>query len=621
MAIIRLESACLAYGDQPLLADVTLAVEQGDRIAVIGRNGAGKSSFMKVLSQVEKLDSGQLTLQSGITTSYLDQTLPAADDTTVFDYLASGLASLGQLLQDYMHLSSYAETPAQLTELQRLQDAIEAQGGWDFQQRIEAKLTELSLGSGTLMKSLSGGWRKRLSIVRAMIQSPELLLLDEPTNHLDIPAIEWLEQQIKRFSGALLLISHDRRFLSTLCQKIYWLDRGQLRQFNHGYAQFLEQKAHTLSVEATQNALFDKKLAEEEKWIRQGIKARRTRNEGRVRALKALRTERANRLEQKGNVAMQIDVTEKSGKKVAELDHVGFSYANKTIINDADFLVQRGDKIGIVGENGVGKTTLVKLILGELTPSEGQVSLGTNLQVAYFDQNRAQLNLDLSVADNLAEGREFIDIKGKSKHVISYLGDFLFAPQRVRSPVSTLSGGERNRLLLAKLFSKPANVLVLDEPSNDLDIETLELLEELISDYQGTVLVISHDREFIDQIVTSTLFIDRAGRVFDYVGGFDDLERQHGHLWHQPEKIKTTSTKAAALKPKKRSYKVERELEQLPLLIEQKEADITAVEAQMAEPSFFQQPHDLIKEKTEQLANLQAELASLYKRWEEIEAD
>ncbi len=628
MAIIRLDNAQLAYGDHPLLEDVSFAIEKGDRIALIGRNGAGKSSLMKILSGAERLDGGTLTQEKGVHASYLPQALPAADETSVFSYLASGLSDLGRLLDDYEALVSQEMDDAALNRLQQLQDAIDTKGGWDFQQRIYARLEEIDLAPTVLMQSLSGGWRKRLSIIRTMLSDPALLLLDEPTNHLDIPAIEWLQAQLKRFSGSLVLISHDRRFLTEMATQIYWLERGKLRQFTGSYDKFIEQKEHILAVEETQNALFDKQLAEEEKWIRQGIKARRTRNEGRVRALEAMRKQRAGRVEKKGNVSMQIDEAEKSGKLVAELKHVHFAYEGRPIIQDASLLVQRGDRIGIVGRNGVGKTTLIKLILGQLAADEGTIRLGSKQLVAYFDQNRQQLNEAQSVGDNLAEGREFIDINGKQKHVMSYLSDFLFTPQRVRSPVSTLSGGERNRLLLAKIFSKPANVLILDEPSNDLDIETLELLEELIADFKGSVLVISHDRAFIDYVVSSTLFVDEEGFVYPYVGGYDDLQRQHGELWYKERRIQkiepkvddSSAKKAVSPVVKKLSYKEKRELDMLPSLIEEAEQAIKDLEQSMAEPKFYKQSKDAISEVTNQLSDLQNQLEKYYDRWSEIDS-
>ncbi|CAA0106662.1 ABC transporter ATP-binding protein uup [BD1-7 clade bacterium] len=636
MALIRLDEAQLAYGDLALLDHASFAIEEGDKIAVIGRNGAGKSSLMRVLSGTEKLDGGVLNVDSSVSVNYLAQELPPADETTVFDYLTDGLAALGGLLKRFEHLIHSELDDADLKELERVQSAIDHENGWDFQSRIHTALEELGLDAETTMGSLSGGWRKRLSIVQALISDPDVLLLDEPTNHLDIPAISWLQQLLQRTRSAIVLISHDRRFLNEIASRILWLDRGRIINFPGDYEAFLTGREEFLANEERQNALFDKRLAEEEKWIRQGIKARRTRNEGRVRALKSMRNERKARVDVKGNVSMQIDDTQKSGKLIAELEGVSYAYKDTPILRDVNLLIQRGDRIGVIGRNGAGKSTLIKLILGELEPDKGTIRLGTKQQVAYFDQSRAQLDDNQTVADSLSEGRESIEINGQQKHVISYLGDFLFTPARVRSPISTLSGGEKNRLLLARLFSKQANILVLDEPTNDLDIETLELLEELIDGFKGTVIVISHDREFVDQIVTSTIFIGDNGRVYDYVGGFDDLIRQHGMLWSDKASFskrdtdvdvedvssaaeKTETNDQPTSKPVKLSYKVQRELDQLPKQIEDAENAIAVLEQKMADPAFFQQPHDDVQKATGELTDLQSRLEGYYERWEEIE--
>ena len=630
MALLRLDQACIAYGDHALLDHVDLAIEPGEKIALVGRNGMGKSTLMRILAGMEKLDSGVYNLMQGVSVNYLPQDLPAADDTTVFDYLADGLEAVGDLLSQFEHLTHQQLDAAGLKELERVQAAIDSKNGWAIQQRIHASIQELGLAAETTMGSLSGGWRRRVAIARSLLAKPDLLLLDEPTNHLDIPAIEWLQKLLQRAECALVLITHDRRFLSEVAEKILWLDRGKILTFPGDYEAFLQGRDDYLANEEKQNALFDKRLAEEEKWIRQGIKARRTRNEGRVRALKAMRRERSERVAVKGNVNMQLEASQKSGKLVAELEQVNFSYQGKPIIRDANLLIQRGDRIGIVGRNGAGKSTLVKLILGELAPDSGTVRRGTKQEVAYFDQTRALLNEELSVADNLAEGRDSVEVNGKRKHVIGYLGDFLFAPQRVMSPVSTLSGGEKNRLLLAKLFSQPANILVLDEPTNDLDIETLELLEELLNEFAGTVLIVSHDREFVDQIVTSTIFIDDDGFVHSYVGGFNDLLRQHGELWPARKDKEEKSRPAVAEKPPaaiperkkavKLSYKLQRELEQLPLLIEETEQRIGALEAQMAEPDFYQKPHEQTTLVLDGLSEAQLQLEALFERWQELEA-
>lgn len=630
MALIRLDQACLAFGDNPLLDNVDFAIEPGERIALLGRNGMGKSTLMRVLAGTEKLDSGVRNSDSSIRVSYLTQELPDADNTTIFEYMAQGLAELGELLSRYEKLIAQPMDDDALKELEVVQNGIEQQQGWGMGQRIHSAISDLGLSPDSPMQSLSGGWRRRVAIARSLLAKPDVLLLDEPTNHLDIPAIEWLEKSLKSSNCTLVLITHDRRFMSDLATRICWLDRGRLLSFPGDYENFIEQREVFLQTEEKQNALFDKRLAEEEKWIRQGVKARRTRNEGRVRALKALREERSQRIAVKGNVSMQVDDRQRSGKLIAELENVSYSYGDRTILRDVTITVQRQDRIALIGKNGAGKTTLLKLILGDLQPTTGTVRLGSKQQIAYFDQLRDQLDENLSVADNVSGGRDSIEINGRQKHIISYLGDFLFSPQRVRSPISTLSGGERNRLLLAKLFSKQANILVLDEPTNDLDVETLELLEELISSFEGTVIIASHDREFVDQIVTSTLFIDNQGRVHDYVGGFNDLLRQHGELWpdaeaqsnNQPaEKVQPAAVeKKPASSKSKLSYKLQRELEKLPQQIEKIEQQISALEQAIADPGFYQQAGDVVSDKLQQLTDKQTELEDCFERWQELDA-
>ncbi len=628
MALIRLDQACLAFGDNPLLDKVDFAIEPGERIALLGRNGMGKSTLMRVLAGTEKLDSGVRNIDSNIRVSYLTQELPEADNTTIFEYMAQGLAELGDLLSRYEKLISQPMDDEALKILEDVQSGIEQQQGWGMGQRIHSAISDLGLSPDSSMQSLSGGWRRRVAIARSLLAKPDVLLLDEPTNHLDIPAIEWLEKTLKSTNCTLILITHDRRFMSDLATRICWLDRGRLMSFPGDYENFIVQREEFLQVEEKQNALFDKRLAEEEKWIRQGVKARRTRNEGRVRALKALRQERSQRVDVKGNVEMQVDDRQRSGKLIAELENVSYSYGDRTILRDVNIMVQRQDRIGLIGKNGAGKTTLLKLILGDLQPTSGTIRLGTKQQIAYFDQLRDQLDDTMSVADNVSGGRDSIEINGRQKHIISYLGDFLFSPQRVRSPISTLSGGERNRLLLAKLFSKQANILVLDEPTNDLDVETLELLEELISNFEGTVIIASHDREFVDQIVTSTLFIDDEGYVHDYVGGFNDLLRQHGELWPEkktPEASKPIAKAAPAEKkpaaPKsKLSYKLQKELEKLPQQIEKVEQEISQLEETIADPAFYQQEGEAVSEKLKELADKQTQLEDYYERWQELDA-
>ncbi len=629
MALLRLDNAELAYGDHALLNNVSFAIERGEKIALIGRNGAGKSSLMRILSGAEKLDSGVMNQDTSVKVNYLPQALPAADDTTVFDYIAAGLASLGKLLAEFEHLVHGDMDDKALERMQSLQDAIDTENGWDFQKKIHLSLQDLNLAPETPMKSLSGGWRKRVAIAKSLIADPDVLLMDEPTNHLDIPAIQWLQNLLSRSQASIVLISHDRRFLNEIASRILWLDRGNIMSFPGDYDAFLVGRDQFLATEEKQNALFDKRLAEEEKWIRQGIKARRTRNEGRVRALKAMRNERKARIDVKGNVNMQIDDSAKSGKLVVEMENVSYAYDKELIVRDVNLLVQRGDRIGVIGRNGAGKSTLIKLMLGELSTNNGLIRQGSKQQVAYFDQNREALDENMTVADTLAEGRDFIEVNGQNKHIMSYLSDFLFTPQRVRSPVSTLSGGERNRLLLAKLFSKQANILVLDEPTNDLDIETLELLEELIDAFKGTVIVISHDREFVDQIVTSTVFIADNAKVFNYVGGYQDLLRQHGELWPSrkdkeaqdaaDEKTPVQVTQTSSAKVKKLSYKLQRELEKLPALIDRCEQNIRKLEEEMSATDFYQQDHAVVTQVTNKLADQQALLEAHFERWAELE--
>ena len=637
MALLRLDRAQLAYGDNPLLDNLDVAIERGQRIGLVGRNGMGKSTLMRVLAGTEVLDGGLLNTQRDVEVVYLEQALPEANEQTVFEFLILGLATLGQLLKQFEEITHGDFDDKAMAQLDEVTSEIDRLKGWDMQQRIHSALEDLGLTAETKLEDLSGGWRKRVAITRAFLNNPDVLLLDEPTNHLDIPAIEWLQQKIAMQDCALVLITHDRRFLDQIANEIWWLDRGSIQSFEGNYQAFLVGKEKYLADEQKKNALFDKRLAEEEVWIRQGIKARRTRNEGRVRALKKLRVERNDRIDVKGNVSMQIDTGDKSGKRIVELEGVGFSYDNKRILNNVNLLVQRGDRIGLIGKNGAGKSTLIKIILGELEPTEGKLIGGTKLKVAYFDQMRAQLDESETVFDSLAEGRDFIEVNGKDKHVMSYLGDFLFTPQRVRSPVSTLSGGEKNRLLLARLFSKQANVLVLDEPTNDLDIETLELLEELLCEYPGTVLLASHDREFVDQIVSSTAFIDDNGDVFNYVGGFDDLMRQHGKLWgdrqNPPqstsaekeaesakiEPIKVEADNSSNKPATKLSYKLQRELDALPEDIAAAESLIEAKETEMAAPGFFEKDHAVVSKVTDDLAAANENLEFLFERWDILE--
>ena len=527
MPLLSFEDVSIAFGLESLLERASFQIDAGERVCLIGRNGAGKSTLLKLVDGELAPDGGKIWRQPGLRIARLSQELPDAADATVFDVVAEGLAGVGRLLAEYHHVShDVGHDPSLLRRLEQLQHELEAQDGWSLNQRVDDVLARLGLSADARLGELSGGWRRRVALARALVGAPDLLLLDEPTNHLDVEVIEWLEEQLLALRGAVLFVTHDRALLGRLATRILELDRGVLTSWPGAYASFLEKKAALLEQEERRNALFDKKLAEEEVWIRRGIQARRTRNEGRVRALVALREERARRRERPGSARIAVDEGQASGKLVVDAEKLSYSWGGAPIVRDLSLRIMRGDRIGLVGPNGAGKTTLLRLLLGELAPSSGRVRLGTKLEIAYFDQLRAQLELEKTVLDNVAGGSEYIEIQGQRRHVIGYLQDFLFSPQRTRSPVSSLSGGERNRLLLARLFAQPANLLVLDEPTNDLDVETLELLEERLVEFGGTLLVVSHDRAFLDNVVTSTLVFEGDGRVQEYVGGYSDAMRQ-----------------------------------------------------------------------------------------------
>ena len=634
MTLLKLTNVSLAYGSNPLLDGVSWQIARGERVCIIGRNGTGKSSMLSLVKGSQLPDDGEIWRAPGLKIGELPQELPLADERTVFDVVAEGLAGVGKLLADYHHLSQNIHNDSDLDKLMHVQQELEAKDGWRLQQLVDSTLSRLQLPADKTLAELSGGWRRRVLLAQALVSEPDLLLLDEPTNHLDIGAIAWLEEALTGFNGAVLFITHDRAFLQNLATRILELDRGHMIDWNGDYASFLAHKEQQLAAEETANALFDKKLAQEEVWIRQGIKARRTRNEGRVRALKALRAERSERREHQGKANIQIDAAEKSGKQVIVVEHASFAHpGGAPLIRDFSTVLQRGDRIGLLGANGTGKTTLLKLLLGDLQPTSGKVEAGTRLEVAYFDQLRHQLDLEKTVIDNVAEGRDFITIDGQSRHVLSYLGDFLFSPQRARTPVKALSGGERARLLLAKLFSKPANLLVLDEPTNDLDVETLELLEEVLLNFQGTVLMVSHDRAFLDNVVTSTLVFEGNGVVREYVGGYQDWLRQGGSprllgvadskeaKEAKVEASQNSQTPAAEPAPakKKLSYKVQRELDSLPGKIDVVEKGIAAMQAEMAKPDFYQQSAQRTGETIAKLEALQSELDALLERWAELE--
>ena len=641
MSLIKIEKAHLSYGLQVLLDDVDLTVEKGQRLCLIGRNGAGKSSLMKVISGDVDLDTGDVIRQSGIKIARLEQDLPEPDDQRVFDCVAGSFGGVGKLLTDYHSLATQSDFTEQDLELmQELQHQIEKQDGWLLQQKVDEILSRLDLPADSYMHELSGGWRRRVALAKALVKSPDVLLLDEPTNHLDIEAIQWLEKQLLAFNGAVIFITHDRALLQKLATHIAELDRGNLRYWTGDYQSFLVYREQMLADESRHNELFDKRLAQEEVWIRQGIKARRTRNEGRVRALKALRVERSARREVQGKVSFNVDAGESSGKLVAELDQVSFAHGTKVIVNNFTTRIIRGDRIGLIGPNGAGKSTLLKLILGDLEPQSGSIKRGTHLKIAYFDQLRDQLDLNANAVDNLAEGREFIEINGQSKHIFSYLSDFLFSGERARTPLRALSGGERNRVLLAKLFSKPANILVLDEPTNDLDVETLELLEDILGEYPGTLLLVSHDREFLNNCVTSVIAFEGEGKLLEYVGGYDDWLNQGGQ-WVKPQmnptapKIeikagqksieqKPTETKSSvsspANKPKKLSYKLQKEFEELPKKIEDLEQQLSKLQSDIGDQHFYEKSQQEIDSHLSLLAKVEADLEASFERWAELES-
>ena len=632
MPLLTLDNYCLHYGEQIIFENLDFKVDNGERVCIIGRNGVGKSTLLKALQRNLDSDSGSYWCDPGVTIASLSQDLPAAEDISVYDFVASGMANIVADLNEYQTLSeNYVEE--NFAKLERLQHRIEAADGWNLENRIQQVLTRLDLDRNKSLKDMSGGWRRRVSLAQALVCQPDILLLDEPTNHLDIAAIQWLEQQLLSFRGAIIFITHDRAFLRAVANKIGELDRGKLTMWSGDYDGFLVFKEQELETEAKHNALFDKKLAQEEVWIRQGIKARRTRNEGRVRALEKLRVERSQRRETLGTANMQHTGEVASGKLVAELKHVNFAFPDKTIINDFSTTVIRGDKIGLIGPNGIGKSTLLKIIQGELEPQSGSVRLGTKLSVAYFDQMRDQLNLELSAIDNISDGRDFIEINGRDKHIISYLQDFMFSGERARTPIKALSGGERNRILLAKLFSKPSNLLIMDEPTNDLDSETLDLLEDLLVNFTGTLLLVSHDREFLDNVVTSSIAFEGNGRLREYVGGYSEWIRQGGK-W--PDESAAAASKATqktedvapeaaeastpAKAAKKLSYKLQRELEELPAKLEKQEKIISDLQEVMAASDFFQSEQSLVNEKVQALADAEQALEVLFARWEELEA-
>lgn len=626
MPLVKLEGVSVSFSAAPLLDGVDFQIDPGERIALVGLNGAGKSTLMKVVNGQVHADHGSVWQDPAIRVAQLPQMLPAADERLVYDVVAEGLAEVRELREAFEALSHKTDA-ASLQKMERLQLRLEALDGWHLEQRVQTVLDRLGLDADTRMSELSGGWRRRAALGAALVQRPDLLLLDEPTNHLDIETIEWLEQVMLDYRGAILFVSHDRDLVEHLATRIVELDRGNLTSFPGSYTQYLELKQKLLEDEERQNAEFDKKLAQEERWIRQGIKARRTRNEGRVRALKQMRQERSQRRERQGTANISLDEAQRSGKLVAELKHVNMQYAGKPLLQDFSMTVQRGDRIGLIGANGSGKSTLLRIILGQLEPDAGEVKLGTKMDVAYFDQLRGQLDQEKSVIDNVSGGRESVDINGRQRHIISYLQDFLFSPERARTPVKALSGGECNRLLLARLFSQPANVLVLDEPTNDLDIETLELLEEILLAFEGTILLVSHDRRFLDNVVTSSVVFEGDAQVREYVGGYKDWLRQRPQPVHQAQaEAKPAEEKQkAAEKPRRKSsnklsYKLQRELDSLPEQLEEAEAELEKLQAETSAPDFYSRDHEDVAKVLEVLHQQEQRLETLMERWVELEA-
>ena len=633
MAVISLSNAQLAFGHVALLDHAEFSLESAERVGLIGRNGTGKSSLLKILAGMSKLDDGLLVMQQGLKIAYVEQEPHFASDMTVFDAVASGLGDLPALLAEYEALTGQFggdNDDALMERMHDIQVKLDAGDAWNLNNRVETTLDRLNLAKDSLMGTLSGGMQKRVALACALVSAPDVLLLDEPTNHLDFTSILWLEGLLRDYKGSVLFITHDRSFLDNVATRIIELDRGRLVSFPGNFSTYQTRKAEQLEVEEVENAKFDKFLAQEEVWIRKGVQARRTRDEGRVRRLEALRLQRSARREQQGQVKLDVSTGDRSGKIVAELTDVSKSYGGKVIVRDFSATILRGDKVGLIGPNGAGKTTLLKLILGEEKADAGTIRQGTKLQVAYFDQMRAQLNEEASLADTIAPGSDWVEINGQRKHVMTYLNDFLFAPERARSPVKSLSGGERNRLLLARLFAKPANVLVLDEPTNDLDIDTLELLEELLEDYSGTVFLVSHDRTFLDNVVTQVIASEGNGLWREYIGGYSDWERVRSASASSAvakgaarADVKTETKEApqtVAVKKKKLSYKEQRDLEALPVLIAQLEAEQKAISEKLADPALYKQEAGALQQLNHRFAEIDTLLLENLEKWEAIEA-
>ncbi|MGF1845078.1 MULTISPECIES: ABC transporter ATP-binding protein [Vibrio] len=633
MALLTIHNAQLAFGDHPLLDHADFALQENERVCLVGRNGAGKSTLMKILAGDVLLDDGKIQITQDVVVSRLEQDPPRNEEGTVYQYVSGGLAEVGEQLKiyhDLLDLIAIDPSEKNINRLSRVQEQLDHSNAWRFEDRVTNVLAALKLDAETKLTELSGGWQRKAALARALVCDPDVLLLDEPTNHLDVTTIEWLEGFLKDFRGSIIFISHDRAFIKSMSTRIVDLDRGKLCSYPGDYENYLIEKEEALRVEEMQNAEFDKKLAQEEVWIRQGIKARRTRNEGRVRALKKLREERSNRREVQGKANMQIDTSARSGKIVFEAENLSFAFEGKQIVSDFSFNIMRGDRIALIGPNGCGKSTVLKLLLDKLQPDSGRLHCGTKLEVAYFDQYREILDPEKSVIDNLAEGKQEVTVGGRERHALSYLQDFLFSPKRARTPVKALSGGEKNRLLLARIFLKSNNLLILDEPTNDLDIETLELLEDLLANYQGTLLLVSHDRQFVDNTVMTSWIFEGNGQVEEFVGGYHDAQQQrlqaqqYRVVEKSPKKQKvveeTPKTAPVKAKAKKLSYKLQRELELLPSRLEELETQIEALQSQVNDPNFFVQLAEQTQPILDKLSATEQELEVAFERWEELEA-
>ena len=625
MTLLWFDGISLEFGDQYLLKNAQFSIEPGERVCLIGRNGTGKSSMFKLITEQYQPDQGVIQRKAHLCVSQLAQTLPTELEQSVQAYVTSGLADIRALRDQYEQLSQDEPSKKALQKLQELQQHIDAHSGWNIEQRVATLISELDLPAEKKLSELSGGWQRRVALAKALVNKPDLLLLDEPTNHLDLSTIGWLEDRVYAFPGAVLFITHDRAFLQRMATRIAELDRGQLTSWPGNYHNYLQLKEKALEDEATADSLFDKRLAEEETWIRQGIKARRTRNEGRVRALQGMRKERAQRVGKQDKARVHIEEAEQSGRKVIRAKNVSYAYGDHQIIQDLSLKVLRGDRIGIVGNNGVGKSTLLKLLLGELEPHTGTIKHGTNLEIGYFDQMRRELNPDKTVAENVGDGREYIKLNGKDRHIIGYLKGFLFSPKRAMTPVKALSGGECNRIILAKLFAQASNLLILDEPTNDLDVETLEVLEQRLVEFSGTLIVVSHDREFLDNVVTSVLVFEADGKVHEYVGGYQDWLKYKKSLaevdgLHSPKNNqKQTLLAKSPSKPKKLSYKLQRELDLLPDQIQSLEQELKHLQEQSNGADFYSQPHAKVQTQLDQLAAKEQALETMLQRWSKLE--